>query len=153
MYLSQTFCSVDPVVNMKTFDLHTSMYTGISLEHISKCYTKNRTLNRLKETSQASVAASQINTAAPVVASGLPCWVHVCVCVCLGSNVNYVHVSTHYKPDSASSCVAPVYPQCIRHAAFIIGGARGSSVVRALAQGAMGRRIDPSLVERDVAPW
>ena len=32
------------------------------------------------------------------------------------------------------------------------GGARCSSVVRAFAHGAMGRRIDPSLVERDVAP-
>ena len=47
------------------------------------------------------------------------------------------------------------------------GGARCSSVVRAFAHGAMGRRIDPSwggpielflvpasaMVERDVAPW
>ena len=31
-------------------------------------------------------------------------------------------------------------------------GARCSSVVRAFARGAMGRRIDPSW-ERDVAPW
>ena len=40
------------------------------------------------------------------------------------------------------------------------GGAGCSSVVRAFAHGAMGRRIDPSwdgpielLYERDVAPW
>ena len=33
-------------------------------------------------------------------------------------------------------------------------GARCSSVVRAFAHGAMGRRIDPSWGgERDVAPW
>ena len=32
-------------------------------------------------------------------------------------------------------------------------GVRCSSVVRAFAHGAMGRRIDPSWWERDVAPW
>ena len=33
------------------------------------------------------------------------------------------------------------------------GGARCSSVVRAFAHSAMGRRIDPPWWERDVAPW
>ena len=32
-------------------------------------------------------------------------------------------------------------------------GARCSPVVRAFAHGVMGRRIDPSWWERDVAPW
>ena len=32
-------------------------------------------------------------------------------------------------------------------------GERCSSMVRAFARGAVGRRIDPSWWERDVAPW